>query len=427
MPSTVASFPPLGFIIVVMLGAGVAERAGLFAAIARTGVAGAPRPLLTPAVVLVGVAAHHMADAAYLVIPPLAAAAFAAAGRHPVAGAAAAFASVGGAQVANLFPGGLDAILLGLTQGAAQMVDPQARVTVAANWWFTLAAAAVFAPTAWWVTDRLVEPRLQAKSPWRQDDVEPAAATPREGAGLLAAAAGAAAVTALWGLMSLPPGPLSAAAGDAMPPLFPSLVAYVFAVFLVTGAAFGVVTGSVRRTGDVLRMMTAAMADLAPYLVLVFVAAHFVALLSWSNLGQITAVAAAGALQQAPLPPAVLLGAVVLIAAALDFVVPSASAKWAVMAPVLVPALLLAGISPEMTTAAYRVGDSVFNSLSPATIYFGVVLGVCRKWSPGFPPGRLLRTMLPYSLAFLCVGLALTSVWAAVGAPPGPGASAVVR
>jgi aminobenzoyl-glutamate transport protein len=142
--------------------------------------------------------------------------------------------------------------------------------------------------------------------------------------------------------MSVPSGPLSWTEGDATPPLFLSLVAYVFAVFLAAGAAFGRVTGSVRGGGDIVRMMTAAMADLAPYLLLVFVAAHFVVLLAWSNLGQIAALAMAGALLQASLPPAVLLGAVVLIAAALDFVVPSASAKWAVMAPVLVPPLLLA-------------------------------------------------------------------------------------
>ena len=432
MPQTFTHFHPLGYVLVVMLGAGVAERSGLFASAMRQGVRGAPMFLLTPAVALVGMLGNLAADAAYVVLIPLAGVLFAAAGRHPVAGIAAAFAGVSGGFSANLLPGQLDALLFGITEAAAEQIVPTWDANIAGNWFFIMAMTFVFLPVIWFVTDVIIEPRLKRFSPPDGEAMQnlgdaDAPLTAAEKKGLGRAGIAALLVIALWVLFVFMPGtPLideEAAVPEArLTPFYQSLVAGFFVLFFAAGWAYGAAAGTVKNHRDVVKMMSGAMADLSYYLVLAFAAAHFVAMFNWSNLGLIFAVQGADAIENSGLPLPAVLVLIVLFAGVVNLFVGSASAKWALMAPVLVPMLMLLGVSPEMSTAAYRVGDSGTNIITPLMVYFPLVLTFCQRWRTDFGLGSLTATMIPYSLWIMITGLVLTFAWVFFDLPLGPGA-----
>ncbi|MFK8052475.1 MAG: AbgT family transporter [Woeseiaceae bacterium] len=431
MPKTFTHFHPLGYVLVVMLGAGIAERSGLFATAMRGAVRNAPVFLLTPMVALVAMIGNLAADAAYVVLIPLAGVLYAAAGRHPVAGIAAAFAGVSGGFSANLLPGQLDALLFGITEAAAESLVPTWDANIAGNWYFIAAMTFVFLPVIWFVTDRIIEPRLggfQAEGELAavtQDGDKPL--TTEESRGLKLAGIGALLVTGLWIFFTIGPGtPLidEAAKPEArLRPFYRSLVAGFFVLFVVCGWMYGRATGTVKDHRDVVKMMTDSMADLAYYMVLAFAAAHFVAMFNWSELGLIFAIKGAGALSGANLPMPVLLGLLVLFTGVINLFVGSASAKWALLAPVMVPMMMLLNVSPEMTTAAYRVGDSASNIITPLMVYFPLILTFCQRWQKDFGLGSLTATMIPYSIWLMISGLIMTMTWIALGLPLGPGTS----
>ena len=440
MPSTFTGFHPLGYVLVVMLGAGVAERSGLFAAAMSGAVAKAPKLLLTPAVALFGMLGNLATDAAYVVLIPLAGVIFAAAGRHPVAGIAAAFAGVSGGFSANLLPGQLDALLFGITQSAAETILPGWEANIAGNAYFIIAMTFVFLPIIWYITDRVIEPRL---TPLAAGSMSSSTAgvvkiggsngenageqlSPAEIKGLARVGWACLAVIAVWALLTVLPGaPL---VNEAAPPearynpLFQSLVAAFFVLFLAAGWAYGSAAGNIKGHRDVVKMMREAMGDLAYYLVLAYAAAHFVAMFNWSNLGLIFAIKGAAALEGASLPDPLLIALIVLFCGSLNLFIGSASAKWALLAPVLVPMLMLIGISPEMTTAAYRAGDGATNIITPLMPYFPLILMFCQRWQQEFGLGSLAATMLPYSIWLLIGGMLLSVLWALLGIPLGPSA-----
>ncbi len=445
MPKTFTHFHPLGYVLVVMLGAGVAERSGFFAAGMASAVKSAPKALLTPVVALVAMLGNHAADAGYVVLIPLAGILFAAAGRHPMAGIAAAFAGVSGGFSANISPGQLDALLFGITEEAvgASMLDPTWTANIAGNWYFISAMTLLFLPIIWYVTDRIIEPRL---GPWTGgasagndgSDLSPdptAQDGPLAAKGLRHAGLAALFVIGLWLLMTFGPGtPLvNEAACDGVPagdcsihtqlrPLYQSLVAAFFLLFLLTGWAYGRASGSIKDHRDLVNMMAESMKDMGYYLVLAFAAAHFVAMFNWSNLGLISAVHGADAIQSTGLPLPIVLGLMVLFAALLNLFVGSASAKWALLAPILVPMLMLLGISPEGATAAYRVGDSATNIITPLMVYFPLILVFAQRWQRDFGLGSLTAMMLPYSIFLLISGTLLIVIWFYLGLPLGPDA-----
>ncbi len=434
MPQTFTHFHPLGYVLVVMLGAGVAERSGLFASAMRQGVRGAPTFLLTPVVALVAMMGNLAADAAYVVLIPLAGVLYAAAGRHPIAGITAAFAGVSGGFSANLLPGQLDALLFGITQASvdAAQLHPGWVANIAGNWFFIAAMTVLFLPVIWFVTDAIIEPRLKR---YTTPDGEAmnnigdadAPLTPEQKKGLGRAGIAALAVCALWALFVFMPGtPLideeAPIATARLTPFYQSLVAGFFILFFACGWAYGAAAGTIKNHRDTVKMMAGAMGDLAYYLVLAFAAAHFVAMFNWSNLGLIFAVQGAGAIEQSGLPMPALLVLIVLFAGVVNLFVGSASAKWALMAPVLVPMMMLLGVSPEMTTAAYRVGDSTTNIITPLMVYFPLVLTFCQRWRTDFGLGSLTAVMIPYSLWLMVAGLGLTFAWVYFDLPLGPGA-----
>lgn len=428
---TLTGFAPLGVALTVMYGAAVAERSGFFSALIRASLRGADRRWLTPIVALIGMVSHHASDAAYLVFIPLAALLYAAVGRHPLAGLAAAFAAVSGGYAGNITPGQIDIVLFSFTQEAARIIDPTWTFNPLGNWWFILAIVGVFTPLIWFVTDRIIEPRL---GPWRGEpdadltaELARSAPTEAERRGLRRAGLAALVVASGFTILALWPGftPLideTKSGPAALQPFYTALIAGFLVLFLATGVAFGTATGVVRSHREVFSMMTEGIRDMAPYLVFAFFAAHFVAMFNWSRLGPIAAINGAHVLETLDLPaPALLLG-VLGFSSGLDLFIGSASAKWSALAPVVVPMFMLLGISPEMTTAAYRMGDSFTNIMTPLMAYFPLILGFCRRWDASMGVGSLLALMLPYALTFMAAGALMTGLWVVFDWPLGPGA-----
>jgi aminobenzoyl-glutamate transport protein len=440
MPKTFTHFHPLGYVLVVMLGAGVAERSGLFASAIRAALAHAPTHLLTPFVALIAMLSNHAADAGYVVVIPLAAIVFAAAGRNPLLGIAVAFAGVSGGFSANLAPGQLDALLFGITEAAylSSNIDAGWSMNIAGNWWFISALLVLYLPVIWFVTDKIIEPRLGAWQPASEADAlsyqnSDAPLEPAQLRGLRHAGFAVLGVILAWLLMTFGPGTPLLNDGPEMTgapwysvaaPFFRSLVAAFLILFLAAGWFYGRAAGTIKTNQDLVDMMSEAMKDLGYYLVLAFFAAHFVAMFGWSNLGLITAVHGADAIRASGLPLPMVLGSLVLFVGLLNLFVGSASAKWALLAPVLVPMLILLGVSPDGATAAYRVGDSATNIITPLMVYFPLILVFAQRWQKDFGLGSLTAMMIPYSIWMLISGTLLMMVWLFFGWPLGPGAPA---
>ncbi|MGX7952543.1 AbgT family transporter [Tsuneonella sp. HG249] len=427
MPRTYTGFAPLGLVLVLILGAGVAEQSGLFSALLRSAMGGMPDRLLSPAVILMGMLATHASDASFLIFIPLAGLLFANAGRNPLLGIVLGFAGCCTGLAGNLIPGQYDVLIFGITEAGAQVLLPNWTMNPLGNWWFQLAIAAANVGFGWIVAVKVVGPRLPA---WEfQTGLQPTGGglTREEKRGLAAAGLTATGIGAVvMALMVFPAyAPLydhTAQAGQPMRPFFGSIAGILFLLFLSTGWAYGKAAGTIRSHRDVVGMMASGLGPMLPYLVLVFFAAHFVAMFGWSNLGPITAIAGAAQLRELGAPPWLMLPILTTASAWLDFLIASGSAKWTAMAPVVVPMLMLLDISPEMTTAAYRVGDTVTNLISPLNPYFALTLIYCRRWAPTINLGTLLSLTLPFAIAFYGAGMLLTAGWVAFDLPLGPGA-----
>lgn len=435
MPRTFADFPPLALVLVVMLGIGVAERSGLIETALRAFVGSVPRSLITSSVVLAGMLSSLAVDAGYVVLIPLGAVIFHSVGRHPIAGLAAAFAGVSGGFSANLLLTSLDPLLAGFTTPAAQILNPEYVVLPTANWWMMAALVPLFTITGTLVTERVLEPHLGAY----EGDVPPAAEdqslSPLQKRGLWWALAVSLLVLAVVAWMAWPGGPLwDATLGDdalfvqRIGPLLNSIVAIMFFLFLLPGLAFGIVTRTIRSDKDVAGMTADTMGTMGAYIVLAFVAAHLVAFFGWSNLGIITAISGADFLKSIGFTGLPLIVGFVIVSCILNLFIGSASAKWAIMAPVFVPMLMLTevspgvGYAPELVQAAYRIGDSITNILTPLMPYFPLVIVFAQKYDRRIGIGTILSAMLPYSVAFFLVGILTLIAWIFFGWPLGPGA-----
>jgi len=418
-------FAPLGTVLVAMIGIGVAEATGLIGVAMRAFVMAMPRSLLTAAVVFTGVNANQAADAGIIVLPPLGAMLFAAAGRHPLAGIAAAFAGVAGGFSANLLPSTLDVLLAGFTQEAvtASKLLPDYRVQLLGNYWFMLAATPLLTVLGTWVTHQFVERRLGDWKTGAPAGHDPLTAAERRG---LVIAAAATLLTALGFAALVAPGwgPLrveGATTLDRLKPFFDSMVTLILLAFFIPGLAYGLAVGKIRSDHDVMRMTAEAMAAMAGYIVLAFCAAQFVSYFAWSNLGSIVAISGAGLLKSVGLENGPLLAGFVLFAAALNLLITSASAKWAILAPVFVPMFTLLGFTPEATQAVFRVGDSSTNIVTPLMPYMPFVLAAAQRYDPKAGTGTLITLMLPYSVVFLVMWTALLLAFYTLGWDIGPG------
>ena len=421
MVTVFASFPPLGLVLVAMIGIGVSERSGFIAALLRSFVSSVPKAAITFSVVTAGMLSSVAADAGYVVLIPLGAAIFASMGRHPLAGLAAAFAGVSGGFGANLFPTGLDPLLAGFTQPASRLLDSGYTVNPLCNWWIMAASVPVLAIAGTLVTEKLIEPRL---GPWDPSGCEAPTGgelSAREKKGLAWAIGSVAAVLAFFVFLSLPAVGVfyDAAQERSFAPLYQSIVPIMAILFFVPGLVYGCVTGSITGDKQVARMTADSMATMGGYIVLAFAAAQFVAYFNWSNMGLIMAVYGANGLKAVGFTGVPLLVSFIIVASIINIVIGSASAKWAILAPIFVPMLMLMGYSPETTQAAYRIGDSYSNILSPLLPYFPLVITFAAKYGRGVGIGTIISLMLPFAVAFALVRIPFFVAWILLGLPLG--------
>lgn len=418
------SFAPLGTVLVAMLGIGIAEASGLLGAALRLLVLSAPRRLLTFVIVFAGVMSNTASEIGYVLLVPLAAAIFLAAGRHPLAGLAAAFAGVSGGYSANLLLGTIDPLLSGLSEEAAHIVDPAYTVNPTANYYFMFVSTFFISAAGTWVTEKIVAPRLGDYTGDEKPDAL-GALSPREKRGLwvtLAALLGLA-VVLLLGTVTANGFLRDPETGSLLrSPFMSGIVALIFLIFGIAGLAYGIVAGTFRSDKDVMKGMGKAMETLGLYLVLVFFAAQFVAFFNWTNLGLIVAVEGAELLKAAGLGAIASMVGFILVSAFINLFMGSASAKWAIMAPVFVPMFMLLGYTPELAQAAYRIGDSCTNIISPMMTYFALIVAFVERYQSRAGIGTVIATMLPYTVTFLIVWTVLLVVWMLLGLPVGPGA-----
>jgi aminobenzoyl-glutamate transport protein len=428
MVTNFSHFHPVGVVLVAMLGIGVAEHTGFINAAIRSLLNVTPNSLLTPMVILVGIVSHSAVDAGYVLVIPLGGVIFYAAGRHPLAGIAAAFAGVSGGFSANFVPSSLDPLLQGLTQAGAQILDPSVIVNPLNNYFFTTISSVLIVGLGWYITDRIVEPRISKTQidGAAEDLPEMHDLKEEERKGLR------------WALVSMVIG-IGILTVTALPetsawrdngtlasfsaPMMRSIVSLIFLLFLVPGIVFGIVSGSMKSSKDMIEGMTHAMHGMAYYLVIMFFIAQFVYAFGQSNLGVLLALEGAQALSQFRDFPYVLIVGIVLLTAFVNIFVGSASGKWGLLAPIFVPMLMQLGISPDLTQAAYRVGDSSTNIITPLMPYFPLVVVYCQRYVKNTGIGTLTAMMLPYSVAFLITWTIFLLIYFMIGIPLGIQAS----
>ncbi|MGH7774249.1 MAG: AbgT family transporter [Candidatus Binatia bacterium] len=416
-------FAPLGTVLVAMIGVGVAERSGLFTAALKALATGVPSWLLTTALVFAAVNADIAVDAGYVILIPLGAALFAGVGRHPIVGLAATFAGVSAGFSSNIFLTPVDPLLAGLTQEAARLYDPKYTVPITANYYFMIGSAFLQTIIGVWVTVKIVEPRLGPYSGARQESMEPLRI--EEKRGLVAAGITMIAEILVLLILTLPKNGLLRDAKGGLEPLFQGMVVLMAIGFLLPGLAYGLAAGTIKNDRDTGKMIEETMSTMGSYIALAFVASQFVAYFGWSNLGLILAVTGADLLKATGFTGIPLIVLFVFVCALIDLFLASASAKWAVIGPVFVPMLMIMGYSPELTQAAYRIGDSFTNIITPLMPYMPLIIAFAQKYEPKIGLGTLLAMMLPYSVAFAIGWSLLLVIWLLLGIPLGPGASLV--
>ena len=422
-------FGPVGTVLVAMLGIGVAEHSGFITTGIRALLNVTAKWLLTPMVILVGIVSHSAVDAGYVLVIPIGGVIFYAAGRHPLAGIAAAFAGVSGGFSANFVPAALDPLLQGLTQSGAQILDPAIQINTLNNYFFTTASSVLIVGLGWWITDKIVEPRI-SNTPIdgdAEDLPELHELKPEERRGLrwslIAMVLGIAILIATLVPESSPWRDPDGNLATFQAPIMRSIVALIFFLFLIPGIVFGFVAGTFKGTKDIIVGMTKSMNEMAYYLVIMFFIAQFVYAFGASNLGTLLALEGAEALKLLKDFPSILIVGIVLLTGFVNLFIGSASGKWGLLAPIFVPLLMQLGVSPDLTQAAYRVGDSSTNIITPLMPYFPLVVVYCQRYVKGTGIGTLAAMMLPYSLWFISTWTVFLLVYYAIGFPLGFGAS----
>lgn len=427
-PRIVTAFPPLGIFVLLVLGASVAERAGLFNALFKAGFSKLPYKLLTPVTVIIGLLAHQLGDALLAVYLPLAGAAYAARGRSPVLGILVAFAAFAGAFAGTITPGVPEVVLFQFTQSAANNTGGVWPVDLLGNWYIGLATAILYTGATWVISDRWLEPRWFSQSGAAEQDSSDAVALnrrllPRErvalGYALLAAVLTCGAC--LFLIHAGFPAPESGSGSPILLSPFARAFPAVLALILLSaGWAFGAGTGALSAPGTVRASMIDGLAGLAPFILAAVVVAFILAAITLSHLDRVLMLMGAQVLQQVDAAPPVTLVSLVFVTALADLLVGSATAKWAVLAPIVVPMLMSTGISPSMATAAYRIGDSALNIVSPLNPYVALVLLYCRRWRQNLRLVDMLRALSPFAAAYLLIGAGIILIWSIAEWPPGP-------
>lgn len=414
-------FPPLGLVLVIMIGIGVAEGSGLFTVLVKQLVLGAPKRLVTYAVILAGIFSHLASEVGYVILIPLGAMIFHALGRHPMAGFAAAFCGVSAGFGSNFIIGSVDPILAGLSTSAAQIIDSDMYINPLVNYFFMVVSAFMVIFVGGWVTERIVEPRL-GKYEGGAEALKVEGISDIEKKGLKWAGIATLIFVALMAMTIIPENGLlrdPETGGVLRSPFFSGIVVGLMLLFFVPGIVYGAIVGTIKNDKDVLKHMTNSMKGLAAYIVLVFFAAQFIYWFNYSNLGLILAINGADFLKNIGFTGLPLIICFILLSAFLNLFMGSASAKWAILAPVFIPMFMLLDFHPGLTQASFRVGDSVTNVITPMMSYFALIVTYAQRYDEKYGIGTIISLMIPYTVLFLLAWIIIISVWVFSGLPLG--------
>lgn len=418
-------FAPLGVVLVAMLGVGVAEHSGYISAGLKRMLDVTPKALLTPSIILVAIVSHTATDAGYVLVIPLAGVIFYAMGRHPLAGIAAAFAGVSGGFSANFIPSAIDPLLQSFTQSAAHLIDPEIQINPLNNWFFNSASSLLIILVGWYLTDKVIEPRLKDTPVDGDPDEIPKFDELNERQSLALRVATAAMIAGIGLLvfaawsddspLRSPDGQLTSFSA----PIMRSIVPLIFLLFIIPGVIYGYISGTFKTTKDVIMSMSKAMEGMAYYVVMAFFCALFIDAFGKSNLGALLAIEGAQVLKSLALPSMVTIVGLIFLTAFVNLFVGSSSAKWALLGPIFVPMLMQLNISPDLTQAAYRLGDSSSNIITPLMPYFPLVVVYCQRYVKNTGIGTLLSLMLPFSITIITLWTAFLLLYWGLGLPLG--------
>ena len=415
------AFPPLGLVLVIMVGIGVAEGSGLFTMLVRQLVVVAPKRFITPAVITAGILSHLASEVGYVVLIPLGAMIFQAIGRNPMAGFAAAFAGVSAGFGSNFLIGSVDPILAGLSTAAANIIDPEIHINPMVNYYFMVASAIMIVIVGTFVVDKVIEPRL-GKYTGEVEALVVEKPSKQERRALMLSGIGALLLIAFLAWTIIPEDGIfrdQVTGGVLKSPFFSGIIVSLLLIFLVPGLIYGVVVGVYKNDKQVMNAIGKSMSGLGSYIVLVFFAAQFVYFFKESNLGIILAIKGAGWLSDVGFTGYPMLVGLVLLVASINMFMGSASAKWAILAPVFIPMLMLLGYHPGLTQAAFRIGDSVTNVITPMMSYFALLVIYAQKYNKEYGVGTLISLMIPFTIAFLISWLILLAIWFFLDLPLG--------
>ncbi|WP_110111932.1 AbgT family transporter [Bacillus sp. CGMCC 1.16541] len=424
MVNNFMSFPPLGLVLVVMLGVGLAESTGLVSALLKKMVSIAPTKLILPSIVLIGVLGNSAADAAMIVLPPIAALVFLSIGKHPIVGLTMTYAAVAGGFSANLILAMLDVMIAGFTESSAQFIDKSYKANPAMNYYFLVASTFVLIPVTVFVTKKIVEPRFGLYEGPVNTEGETTDLTNGEKKGLKWAGVSFTVYLVLLLAATLPKDALlrhPENGGLLDSPFMDGLVPIMFFAFFIPALAYGIGANVLKSDKDVSQHLTKAMSGMGYYIVLAFISAQMITYFEWSNLGSIIAIKGAELLQAIGLTGLPLLLGFIVLCGVINLLIASSSAKWAILSPIFVPMFMLVGYSPAFTQMAYRIGDSITNPITPMLAYFGIVLTFAKKYDKNLGVGTLISALLPYSIAYFIFWTILFSIWYFLGLPLGPG------
>jgi aminobenzoyl-glutamate transport protein len=434
-----AGFSVVAVIFVAMIGVGVAEEAGMMGALIRKLVAVAPGSLLTFIIILIGGLSSIATDAGYLILIPLGAAAFLSVGKNPIAGVAAAYAGVSGAFAVNILLAPVDALLTEMTNEAIAIAAPGQTITITANYFFSVASTILMAVVMTFVTVKLIEPRLGKYDPIKALGKAPGEGGPdiitpddgpvvddaAESRGLSYALRGFLAGLAVILLLTVPPGaPLRhPETGQVIgqTPFMDSLIFIISMLFLVAGIGYGRGAGTIKSNNDIIAGITKTFASLSGLIFILLLISQFIALFNWSNMPNIIAGGMAQALEQASVPPIMLLIGMILIVCVLDIIIPGVLPKWAIFAPIFIPLFMRLGIAPQTVLAAYRIGDSPINVVTPLMVYLPFIVIVAQRYDKSVGIGTIISLMIPYMFIILITWVIFFVIWYTLGIPLGPG------
>jgi aminobenzoyl-glutamate transport protein len=419
----VNNFPPFVLVMTIMFGVGLAESTGFAETLMKVSVLKAPAKLIVPILLFLGINSNVTGDAGFVLMPIVCSMVFMALGKHPIAGMALGYAAVAGGFSANIMIGTTDLLIIGFTQPAAEMIDPNYMTNPAMNFYFIAASAIFLVPVGAFINYKFVEPRL-GKYLGEIEEMKPITAEQKRG--LRWAGVSFLASLVLFLLLIIPKGAPLRSPQDGQilsmtAPFMSGIVPIITIAFFVPSVFYGFGCGILKNDKDVCTHIGKAMAGMGGYVAFCIVAAQMIAYFSWSNLGPVTAISGANFLSKINLTGIPLFILFIILASLINLLISSNSAKWAILAPVFIPMFMLLGYDPALTQVAYRIGDSVTNAITPMMAYFALLVGLAQKYDKNAGMGSLMSALLPYSVGFLISWTIFFIIWFLLGLPIGPG------